>query len=470
MRINRRDLLAVTAAGAATMFLPDPRRGRRFARATGSGSSTGPLLVTIEAARAWDPTFLTDPKVDAAFTRWADADIRTVAGTQIRYAPSLVVDNADNVVSKDPYVVGDDAQDFFAKHGQRLVVVNGVDNATVSHDIGPRVAFTGSNREGIPTLAGMFAASRGATLPMSLMTTGGFVNTEGLVPITRAGNVDVLLGLARSNIPNAQVASSARRFHDDGVMSLIRERVRLRDQRRAQAASVPREVAGILRVAPARSEEVFAQFDELATALDAASSVTSTNPVIPQAAAILAAMSAGACVAGHLETSESFDTHTAHDADHPVSMQNLLEIVDFVLDTAENDPILAARGVLVVVGLDFGRTRYNDDGGKDHWPVTSMMVAAAGAATPLIQGGRVVGATTTRNPGGGAANGILAKPVKLQGGDVVAADDGDIVLTSGHVHLAVREALGFGIDDAIASRFPLTAVLPQAPLPILKPV
>ena len=469
MGINRRDLLAVTAAGAATMFLADPRRGKGRARA--QSADTGPLVITIEAQNAWDPTFLTDPHVDAAFTRWTNADIRTVPGTQIKYAPKLVVDNNDNVVSKNPYVVGADSRDFFLKHGSKLVIVNGVDNATVSHDIGPRVAFTGSNREGIPSISGMVAAARGATLPMSLMTTGGFVNTEGLVPITRAGSVSVLLGLARSNIPNSTVATSTRRFQDDGIMGLLRERVRLRDQRRAASASVPRELAGILRIAPARSEEVYTQFDQLAAALDSASSVQSTNPIIPQAAAVLAAMSAGACVAAHLQTSESFDTHTNHDTDHPVSMQNLLEIVDFVLDTASNDANLAARGVLIVVGSDFGRTKYNSDTppGKDHWPVTSMMVAAVGAAANLIQGGRVVGLTSTQNVGGGAANGLLAKKVKEVGGDLVAADDGDVTLTSGHVHVAIREALGFGASGDLASKFPLTAVVPQAPLPILKP-
>ena len=45
-------------------------------------------------------------------------------------------------------------------------------------------------------------------------------------------------------------------------------------------------------------------------------------------------------------------------------------------------------GVVVVVASDFGRTRYNGDGGKDHWPITSMMMMGAG-----ISGGRVIGQT-----------------------------------------------------------------------------
>ncbi|HEY4221835.1 MAG TPA: DUF1501 domain-containing protein [Myxococcota bacterium] len=470
MRINRRDLLALSAAGAATMFLPDLRGKKRFARA--ATADTGPLLISIEAHAAWDPTFLIDPKTDPAFTRFLAADIRTVTGTQIRYAPSLTVDANDNVLTKNPYVVGADSQDFFQKHGTKLMVVNGVDNATVSHDIGPRVAFTGSNREGIPSIAGMVAAARGPTLPMSLMTTGGFVNTEGLVPITRAGNVNVLLGLARSNIPNFTAANSTRRFQDDGIFANLRQRVRDRDARRAAAASVPRELAGILRIEPARSADVFAEFDTLADALSQAQSVQSTNPVIPQAAAVIAAMAAGACVSAHLETSESFDTHTDHDTDHPVAMQNLLEIVDFVIDQVATYPNLMSRGVMIVVGSDFGRTRYNDDLGKDHWPVTSMMVGALGAASSLIQGGRVVGQTDTQLDGT-TANGVIAKKVKLNaaGNDLVLSDnDSDIALSAGHVHLAVRNALGLsGVSGDLSSKYPLTAVVPQGVLPILKP-
>jgi uncharacterized protein (DUF1501 family) len=455
--ISRRDLLKLSAAGAATMFLV-PRTSRAQA-----ACGVGPLLITIEAQNAWDPTFLCDPKTNAAFTPWVSGDLRTASG--IQYAPRLLPD-----LTKAPYITN--GQDFFVKHASRMVVVNGVDNATVSHDIGPRVAFAGSNREGVPTLAGLVAAARGATLPMSLLTTGGFVNTEGLVPITRAGNVNVLLGLARSNVANF-TSTSPRNIHDPSVFSMLRERVQQRDQRRAAAAKVPREVAGILRVAPSRAAEMNAQFDSLEEALDAASSVSSTNPIIPKAAACMAAMAAGACAAAHFETQESFDTHDNHDVDHPLAMQELLELVDFVLDTANNTPALAERGVLVVVGSDFGRTRYNDDAGKDHWPVTSMMIAAAGAATSLIQGGRVVGKTVTQVDGV-TANGLVARKVKLDSGDVIEAGDDDpqgITLQAGHVHLALREALGFCKDDPndLSAKFPLTTIVPADALPILKP-
>ena len=59
---------------------------------------------------------------------------------------------------------------------------------------------------------------------------------------------------------------------------------------------------------------------------------------------------------------------------------------------------LRARGVLVYVSSDFGRTAYNadDEGarGKDHWPVTSSMIIGLGAMRSQVGGGTAIGRTT----------------------------------------------------------------------------
>ena len=68
-------------------------------------------------------------------------------------------------------------------------------------------------------------------------------------------------------------------------------------------------------------------------------------------------------------------------------------------------------------GCSSDPSRYNDGSGKDHWPVTSMMVAGVGAASALIEGGRVVGETATQI-GTQVANGLLARKVE----EVAGAD------------------------------------------------
>jgi hypothetical protein len=45
-------------------------------------------------------------------------------------------------------------------------------------------------------------------------------------------------------------------------------------------------------------------------------------------------------------------------------------------------------------------------------------------------------------------------------------DPNRFALTAGHVHLALRDILG--LDPQLTARFPLTTVVPQQVLPILK--
>ena len=126
MELTRRRFLIASGCTAATFVVDfSPLRAQQAC------GSKLPLVITVQASGAWDPTFLVDPVTDdARFTPFAAAHIKTVG--QIRYAP---YDVTNGVVQ---YNVGATPTDFFAKHGQRLLVFNGVDNATVSHDVGPR--------------------------------------------------------------------------------------------------------------------------------------------------------------------------------------------------------------------------------------------------------------------------------------------------------------------------------------------
>ena len=68
-------------------------------------------------------------------------------------------------------------------------------------------------------------------------------------------------------------------------------------------------------------------------------------------------------------------------------MAKLLHAADFIMEEATRAGIRDRVGL--VIGSDFGRTpKYNAGNGKDHWPITSMMMMGAG-----IRGNRVIGAT-----------------------------------------------------------------------------
>jgi hypothetical protein len=449
VNVTRRRFLIASGCSAAT-FLVDLRPSGAQQSACGAEL---PFVITVQASGAWDPTFLVDPVIgDARFTPWSAAQIQTVG--QIRYAP---FDITDGVV---PYLVGAEPQDFFAKHGQRMVIWNGVDNATVSHDVGPRVAFTGSTREGLPTLSGLIAGLQGKDMPLAMFVSGGFASTGGLVPITRGGSLSLLRSLASPNRDN---------LHHADVDTLLRAATRERDARLAAQTSLPRTRKAFEKLIGFRSGPLEDRFHEIADVLQAASETRAPRGLGEAAAGMLALMRAGACAAGHLSTG-GFDTHDNHDAlngGHRPALANLLAGLDYIIDTVAADPVLSARGVLIVVGSDFGRTTYNAGGGKDHWPITSMMAIGIGSNVESIVGGaRVIGATVATGQ-----NGMTALPVKVEDGRTMVTEEDDpsgFKLTPGHVNVALRHALGLCESDSPGDplkRFRLT-VSPQEPMPI----
>jgi uncharacterized protein (DUF1501 family) len=448
MKFDRRRFLLLSGAASATFTLGPSVHSQQSA----CGVEV-PFVITVQASGAWDPTFLVDPVAgNAGFTPFLPEHI--LSAGQIRYAPR---DITTGIV---PYLVGPAQQDFFAKHAQRMLVFNGIDNATVSHDVGPRVAFTGSTREGLPSLSGLVAGLKGAEKPLAMFVAGGFASTGGLVPVTRGGSLSLLRSMAS---PNRDA------IHAESVNTLLRDATRRRDARSRGASSLPRTRAAFEKVLAARSGVVEDQFREIADVLTRAAETGRRNALADTAAGVLALMSSGACAAAHL-SSGGFDTHDNHDDlnnGHRPALLRLLDGLDYIIDAAAADPVLSARGVLIVVGSDFGRTRYNDGGGKDHWPITSMLAIGIGPAEKITKGARVIGATDPNGP-----NGVLALPVKVTQGRVVttAADDpAGFKLTPAHVQLALRNALGLCESEAPGDplkRFRLN-VQPQELLPIV---
>jgi uncharacterized protein (DUF1501 family) len=445
MEVCRRRFLLGTGATLATLSVA----------LTGSSQTCGaalPFVITVQANGAWDPTFLIDPVGgDAGFTPFLTTEI--LSSGAVRYAPYT---NDAGVVT--PYLVGDAQADFFQKHAARMIVWNGVDNATVSHDVGPRVAFTGSTRDGLPSLSGLVAGLQGASMPLAMFVAGGYASTGGLVPITRGGSLSLLQGLADPNRDG---------IHSESVNELVRAATRDRDARLALASQLPRARLAYEQILTARSGALEERFREIAEVLQRATGRVG-NPLADTASGVLALMNSGATAAAHLSVG-GFDTHTNHDAlnnGQREALATLLVGLDYIIDAAAADPVLAARGVLVVVGSDFGRTRYNDAGGKDHWPVTSMMAFGIGAAEALVSGGKVIGATSPTGQ-----NGVEALPVKVEDGRVLVTETGDPAafrLTPAHVQLSLRSALGLCPTDAPNDPLrPFTLqVQPQEPLPL----
>ena len=461
--MKRRDFLKSTLLSSAALAIAPGAL-----RATCAPSDL--LFFSIQASGAWDPTYLCDPHADEFFTFYQNEHIATAttANGQISYAPFEL--NGDTPVY---YQV--DGQDFFQKHKNRLLIINGVDTGTVSHPVGARHVFSGSVREVRPNLGAMVAGFRGPSMPLAFVSNGGFDSSQGLVPVSRVNNPAFLHDLALPNRVVPANDASTQLFHDTAVESLLAEAQNQRDIALLERLRLPVQQRAIEQVQHAR---LSAENLSILAEEEALRRGNNSNPAIDALDTVLAAMRTGICAAAHVKNN-NFDTHSEHDSmvlgtGHRPSLRRLLETLDYLIESFESDPILSARGALVLVGSDFARTRYNratDDpeNGKDHWPTTSMMVFALGSAADRVHGGRVLGRTRTRNAQNEPYPGVQAESWVLENDIMRLADAGEtgaFALQPAHIMHALQHEMGI-CDPETLERFPLETGF-EAPLPLLR--
>jgi hypothetical protein len=400
MGIERRDFLKLAAA--AGFVLAGPSVAPRVARA--EGPYRGPFWVTIHAGGGWDPTMLCDPKGRAGeddpepINRYDRGEIETVG--PFSFAP----------------VEGHRA--FFERFRDDLLVINGLDAGTNSHDTGTRHIWSGGFDANMPSIAALVAATRGDTPALGYLSFGGYEQTDQLVAPTRIPSVTAINEIAYPHRIDTRYEDSLllRPEAYDRIAAARAARL----ERLAEHATLPREqrAMSVLFETGEADNELTRLTAALPETVDA-----SNNPLRRQAEVACAAFASGLSVSAGLSVG-GFDTHGDHDNRHTAAMRQVIEGLTHLWDEAERQGI--ADQLVVAIGSDFARTPwYNATNGKDHWSVTSMMLMGAG-----IRGGRVIGATDENQLP------VLVNPSTLQ------ADPGGIRLTPGHVHSALRRLAG----------------------------
>lgn len=405
--MRRRDFLKL--AGLMGMSISAP-----FGNIWGQEATNyydGPFWVMINAEGGWDPTILFDPKGNANASRpvnhYAVGDILQTGN--IQYAP-----RGNN-------------QTFFEKYYSQLLVINGIDTKTNNHEVGVRHSWSGLFREGYPTLGGLLAASLAPEAPLGFITNGGYDSTAGLIAPSRIDQ-DNLRRLAFSN----QIGEdNSEHFHSDYALDRIAAARQERKSALLDQNKLPNIQRSInqLHLSHQGVDDLKRVFDHLPSGGEP------ENELHGQARLALAAYKAGISTSVNLNFG-GFDTHTAHDAEHEPLLDTLLEGIDLVMQEAENQQV--AHQVVIVVGSDFGRTPwYNQEQGKDHWPIGSMMFMGKG-----IRGNRVIGATDESQN---------AQKVNVS---TLATDEEGITITPAHIHLALRNHAGIA-NSAASAQFPL---------------
>jgi len=472
--MHRRSFLKAAAAATASVILT------RHARA--QTAATAPLFISIEANQAWDTTTSIDPHGHPDFTIYDEDDIVGHGG--LRVAPFGGDGGESRFMVRKLREGGADLVDFFATYGSFLRVINGIDHRTVSHDIGPRVAFSGTLREGFPAIGALVAAVQGPNRPLAFLSTGGFDDTQGIVTLTRSGRQSIIRELARPNTTGGLTTNPT--FLTGGVDRLVQQAQAERDARRAALLRARNALSKSVRshealIAARSSQDAFL---DLADVLDASPATNDANALVAAVGLVTAAMRSdpAACTSAHLNFG-NFDTHQDHDVDgtgHRFRMKDLLEGVGHLIEEIENNPAneaLRNRGVLVYVSSDFGRTAYNaeDDGarGKDHWPVTSSMIIGLGTMRSQVGGGTAIGKTTPFI-NGVVQPGLRAHPVRIDtSGNLVPSANvtdsgGDLfALTAVEVNEGLRHALRLAEEEVspgalkAVERFALPEIEPR---------
>lgn len=410
MTMHRRDFLRVAAAAGCAVATSPLFPKLAYADAP----YAGPYWVTIHAGGGWDPTLLCDPKGRATendpdpLNMYFRDEIEEVG--PFRFAP----------------VEGHRA--FFERHRDRLLVINGIDTETNSHETGRITVWSGKAADTAPAFGALVAAVKDRRAPASFLSYGGHSETAGLVPATRLPDVSSIREVAFPHLLRADDAESA--LFTDATRDRIRNAQLDRLERVAGRSTLPREQRATNVLFDANSTDN--SLRRLAERLP--SDLSGGNPLFAQAEVACASFAAGVCVSASLSVG-GFDTHGDHDARHTPRLQQVIEGVNYLMDQAEAQGI--ADQLYVIVGSEFGRTPgYNEGMGKDHWSITSMMLMGPG-----IQGGRVIGGTDERQ-----------RPLNVDPATLAIAESGTRI-RPGHIHAALRNLAGVSGDPSAAQHY-----------------
>lgn len=375
----------------------------------------GPFYVVFNASGGWDTTYLMDPKgVNKINRLYEEGDILTKG--EHKFAPTEKTKTGSGISNEE----------FYEKFGNELLVLNGLDYSVNNHGPGSRYMATGKlDSLEFPTFAALVAACKGAECPLPFLTFGNYSGTGNLVPMSR---VPYTSSLAKIANVDAQESSP---YHDDFALARIEKA--LEDQSEARAAE-----ARLPRTERAQSMLYAAQVNSKA--------LQRVIPHIPkkvpreylgqQAEIALAAFKAGVCVSANFNFAQ-FDSHRNNDPDQMKLIPELLSGIAYLCQRAEEMQL--REKLVVIVQSEMGRTpNYNNQNGKDHWSIGSIMFLGAG-----IKGNRVVGATDDKQ---------FHVPLNPQ---TLATDkEQGIRVRPEHIHAALRQFAGIA-DHPHSKKFPL---------------
>lgn len=410
-QMSRRRFLGTSVASASLMA------GWPAMQVWGAQETTdaGRLLVTLQLDGGVDVTMFTDPKVNVSnepkINHWADLlEPDQIGG--IPFAP----------VARN--------QELFDRFGADMMVVNGVDSQTNSHETGRLFNWTGRNAEGQPSLSALFAAAESPDQPLAYSVFGGVSRTAGIIGYNRFDDLNVLRRLVEPNIDSwsgetkrweSDLARSQQLLESDVTRLLNRPGLSVRERQSMIRFTEARDRRGSL----SRLAELIPPESEIAPREDFnAGGMNFSSSLKQQMQSALLVFKSGLGTAADLSLG-GFDSHEENEPIQEALLSHIYEALVYFWDYAES--LGLADRIFLVMGSDFGRTNFiNEGNGKDHWPIGSYVMMEQGAPW----GDRVVGQTDELH---------FAKAIDPS---TLKATSNGLIMTPSHIHKAIQEYLG----------------------------
>lgn len=390
-KLSRRSFLAASAAACLGVW----------ARNSAASTPGNEVVLHLFANGGWDVASFCDPKMNISgkVNSWADKQESALAGA-ISYAP-----------------IGENAE-FFTRHRDKILVVNGINAKTNVHSAGRCMSLTGLSKNGASSICALHAATHGLLMPMPLL--GNAFETGGIVAATQinGGLIQVITTPTKSarhyisseqqEIIDAAIYQSSHNILNDKNSSVYQKAIKA-------------------------DQSQFANIVDLSKSLTATTSSNTTT--INDMKFTLAAFAAGASAACDYSI-YGFDTHDNHDKRILSPLNNLTQTASLAWEFAEQLGI--DNRLTIIISSEFGRTPfYNDVAGKDHWPFTSLIIMKKNA--PWTN--RVIGQTDNK------LEGLPINPY------TATNSPSGILLEPAHIHGALRRHLV--INPAFEQLFPL---------------
>jgi Protein of unknown function (DUF1501) len=304
---------------------------------------------------------------------------------------------------------------FFNRFRDQILMVNGINTLSNSHNDGARCMATGKLEMGFPALGELHAAAHAPGFAAGWMLRDNDTTTTGVYPATAIPDQNQLRAMIDPLAQNG-TTDYVNRAHFNKTVAARTARI---EALRANGAMLPKESA--------ISAQVLAGAEARQRLLAVAANIPTVFGPFPDIEVPLIAAQSGITAAIQIQTG-GFDTHgnVADNDGANGSFARATNRLTYLWEEAGRRGI--ADRLFVVAGGEFSRTELNGSNGDDHDNVGafSMIMGPVGWG----MGNRVVGCT-------GPMHSAVAINPKTG-----AVDPNGVMLTPAHVHQQLQEYLG----------------------------